>query len=134
MEEHQSSRRIVIHDLSEIPAFASEKEEAEWRDAHVFSDELWDQFSSVPEDELPPPRPGGELIELLFTTDEFRRITAMAETKKTNPWKLLKRFVLERLAEEEARDVRPHDRSRTGEPLHPSQSTGGRASNSAPPQ
>ena len=125
---------IVIHSLDEIPDFASEKEEAEFWDTHELSDELWDQLPRVPEDELPPPRPRGELIELLFTKDEFRRIKTMAETKKTNPWKLLKRFVLERLEEEEARDVPAHDRPRTGEPRRPSQSTGGPASDSTPPQ
>jgi hypothetical protein len=97
-------RYIVVGSADDIPVFASEKEEAEWWDTHELSDELWDTLPAVPSDELPPMRPEGADIELLFTTEEFRRITALCEQRGTNPWNLLKRFILERLSEEEARD------------------------------
>ena len=115
----EQRRYLVIHSLDEIPDFANEKEEVAFWDTHELSDELWDELPPVPEDELPPPRPRGELIELLFTKDEFRRIKAVAETKKTNPWKLLKGFVLERLEEEEPGDAPVPDQPRAGEPLRP---------------
>ncbi len=54
----QSTELIEIHDLSEIPDFADEDEEAAYWGTHMFSIDLL--LSLPPDDEpLPPPRDRG---------------------------------------------------------------------------
>lgn len=48
---------ITIYSLADLPAFTSEAEEHEFWGTHSIADELWDQLPTVPDDELPPPRP-----------------------------------------------------------------------------
>ncbi len=48
---------IPVRSLDEIPSFRDECEEHEFWSTHSIADELWDQLPTVPDDELPPPRP-----------------------------------------------------------------------------
>jgi hypothetical protein len=93
----------VIHSLDEIPAFASEAEEADFWDTHEFSDELWDSLPSA-EDELPPPRPRTKPVAVRFDPDTLDRLKLLARRRNKGYQTLLKEFVMERLYEEEKRE------------------------------
>jgi hypothetical protein len=94
----------VICSLDEIPACASEADEAAFWDTHEMSDELWDSLPSA-EDELPPPRPRTKPVAVRFDSDTLSRLKTLARKKRKGYQTLLKEFVMERLYEEEKRDA-----------------------------
>ena len=106
MKKHVSSKppMPIVRSLDEIPAFASEAEEADFWGTHALSEELWDRLPAVPDDELPPPRPRTRSIAIRFDEVTLRRIKALAAKRHTGYQTLLKEFVTERLYEEEKRE------------------------------
>ncbi len=55
----KNERRAILHSLAEVPAFASEAEEASFWAAHEFSDALMASFTPTPAHLLPPTRTPG---------------------------------------------------------------------------
>ena len=51
-----NQRVIVIHSREEIPAFASEEEEARFWETHEMSEDLWHSLPRVPDELLPSTR------------------------------------------------------------------------------
>jgi predicted DNA binding CopG/RHH family protein len=96
--------KVVIHSWSEVPAFASEAEEAEFWATHALGDELLDQMDETPEGLLPPARPRTRPIAVRFDESTVRRIKALAARRHKGYQTLLKEFVAERLYEEEKRE------------------------------
>lgn len=99
---------IEIHSPDEIPAFASEREEAEFWDTHSLGDEFWENAPALAD--LDPPLPfvrdeGSEAtITIIIDRDVLDRLKALARRRRTAYQMLVKQFVLERLAEEEQRE------------------------------
>jgi hypothetical protein len=52
----RDERKAVIHNWAEVPAFASEVEEAEFWVSHTLGETLLDQMEPSPEGLLPPRR------------------------------------------------------------------------------
>ena len=94
----------IVRSLDEIPPFASEAEESAYWQTHALSEELWNTLPSVPEDELPPPRPRTRSIAVRFDDSTLQRIKALAARRHKGYQTLLKEFVIERLYEEEKRE------------------------------
>jgi hypothetical protein len=94
----------IIHSWDEVPAFSSEAEESEWWGSHGLGEELLNQMQSPAEGELPPPRPRTRSITLRVDEVTLRRIKALAARQHTGYQTLLKKFVTERLYEEEKRE------------------------------
>lgn len=99
-------RLTPIHDLSEIPEFENEAEERVFWETHAFSDALLAKVR--PEDEptleLPPrQKADSKSITLRLDNDSVKRLKVLAHEKEIPYQTLLKRFVTERLYEEEKR-------------------------------
>ena len=52
----QDQPMTILRSLDEVPAFATEAEEAVFWATHEFSDELWESLPRVPDEDLPPVR------------------------------------------------------------------------------
>jgi hypothetical protein len=66
MKYKKRTKMTIVHNLDEIPSFASEDEEREWWDTHELSDQLYD---SLPQTTLP----GGGIVYTLKKTGAPRR-------------------------------------------------------------
>ena len=95
---------IEFDDTSEIPAFASEREEADWWDTHGPSERYLDRAGELTDHGLPPPRARTTPLAVRFDEATIRRLRALAAIKKKGYQTLLKEFVCERLYEEEKRE------------------------------
>ncbi|MHB1527363.1 MAG: CopG family antitoxin [Candidatus Dormibacteria bacterium] len=69
---------LVIADLTEIPDFADEAEEAEFWATHQFSDALAAQAEPPPVGLLPSPRPRTVPIAVRFDSSTLARVKALA--------------------------------------------------------
>lgn len=93
----------IITDMSQVPTFASEAEEAEFWASHALASPLLSPGNAEP-DLLPSTRPRkSSPISLRLGVDLERRLRKLAEVKGTTYQTLLKEFVLERVYEEEKR-------------------------------
>ena len=90
----------VIRDLGEIPAFASEPEEARFWDTHTFSPELLARFQSIPNGVLPA-RSRTRPVVIRLQQQAFDELKRLAAQKHKRYQTLLREFVLERLREEQ---------------------------------
>jgi predicted DNA binding CopG/RHH family protein len=99
----------VIHSREEIPAFASEAEEAAFWATHEIADDLWDRLPAVPEEAMPPARPRTRPVGIRFDESTLERIKVLAARRHKGYQTLLREFITERLYEEEQREglVRP---------------------------
>ena len=97
----------IIDRMADVPQFASEAEEAEFWSTHTFSEALLDEFQPVPEegdDVLPPARKSTSAVSVRLEHDVLFRLRRLAARKHFGYQTLLKRFVTERLYEEEKRE------------------------------
>ncbi len=104
MSSASTKSMILIHDLSEIPEFESEAEEHAFWGSHAFSDELLEKVGDGDRSKLDlPPRAKtrSTSVTVRFDGDTVQRLRALAHEKKIGYQTLLKRFVTERLYEEE---------------------------------
>ena len=94
-----------IASWDEVPEFASEEAAAAYWDTHSLSAELVEQMAGGPGDpDLPPPRPRdrARLISLRLDPDVRERLKTIARERGTGYQTLLKQWIAERLAAEEA--------------------------------
>jgi hypothetical protein len=98
--------REALHSLDNLPAFASEAEEAAFWDAHELGDEVLAHMAPLPDDLLPPVRASTKLRAVRLDEDILERAKALARKRHMGYQTLLREFVVERLAEEEQRDAR----------------------------
>ncbi|GMA14078.1 hypothetical protein E5F05_18455 [Deinococcus metallilatus] len=97
------SEFTIITDMSQIPAFTSEAEEAEFWGTHSLAEHLLSR-EHTNTDLLLPTRPRkSRPTSIRLGTDLERRLCHLAELKGTSYQTLLKEFVLERVYEEEKR-------------------------------
>ena len=97
----------VIERKEDIPQFASEAEEADFWSTHTLSDEMLEQFQPLPEDGggiLPAARKSTSAVSVRLEHDVLYRLRRLAARKRIGYQTLLKRFVTERLHEEEKRE------------------------------
>lgn len=94
----------VVESLSDIPAFASEDEEARYWATHSLGDAILDRMGSLDDGFLPPPRSRTKPVPIRFSDDILRRAKILAARRHTGYQTLLKEFVIERLYEEEKRE------------------------------
>jgi len=103
------TRKITLVEPEDVPPFASEAEEAEWWATHDVAGD-WkpgrpanlpspEEFRRAREQRTGPRRAQPVLVRL--DADILDRLRAMADRKGTGYQTLLKRFVTERLYEEE---------------------------------
>jgi predicted DNA binding CopG/RHH family protein len=91
----------IVERVEDIPAFANEREEADFWQSHRFSDALLDAAPPYTEEEAPPARPSAAIalrIDPLLLT----RLQRLAAQRDVPYQRLLKQFVEERVVEEEA--------------------------------
>jgi predicted DNA binding CopG/RHH family protein len=125
----RKSPMTTVHSQEEIPAFASEAEEAAFWATHELADNLWDRLPRVPDEELPPARPRTRPVGIRFDESTLERIKVLAARRHKGYQTLLREFITERLYEEEQREglVRPvrgtaarrRSRSGAGGPRNP---------------
>ncbi|MGH2588900.1 MAG: CopG family antitoxin [Dehalococcoidia bacterium] len=110
MTSRESQKEIQSWD--EVPLLASEEEErAFWR-THTLGEKLLAQIAKGPPDpDLPPPRPrtGAQPISVRVDADLLGRLKAIARERSVGYQTLLKQWLAERLAIEEARNGELHD-------------------------
>jgi len=95
----------LVEDQRDIPAFRNETEEAAFWATHTFGDGLLAQMRPAREVDprLPPPRASSSPITIRFESDVLHRLRTLAATRGIGYQTLLKRFVTERLYDEERR-------------------------------
>lgn len=94
---------IEIQNWDEVPAFASEGEEADFWSTHALGEGIL-QGGPVEDALLPPPRPRAKPVAIRFDADTLTRLKVIARKKHKRYQTLLKEFVTERLYEEEKRE------------------------------
>jgi predicted DNA binding CopG/RHH family protein len=102
-----STRRTplkIVQRVEDIPAFASEAEEAAFWQTHRFSDALMDAAPPLEDWEVPPARPSAS-ITLRMDPLLLTRLQRLAGRRNLPYQRLLKQFVEERLVEEEAAEA-----------------------------
>jgi hypothetical protein len=95
---------VEISDPSDIPAFAREREEADFWATHAPSEHFLDLVGEVSDPGLPPPRARTTPVAIRFDADTIARLRAIAARRHKGYQTLLKEFVSERLYEEEKRE------------------------------
>lgn len=88
----------------DIPAFASEDEEARYWAEHELGDEMLDRMQPLGEEVLPPARARTRPVSVRFDEETLQRLRALASRRGKRYQTLLKQFVGERLYEEERRE------------------------------
>jgi predicted DNA binding CopG/RHH family protein len=113
MPARPAPKMTTLHSLEEIPAFATESEEAAFWATHEIADELWDELPAVSDDQLPPARPRTRPVGIRFDEFMLQRIKDLAARRHIGYQTLLREFIAERLYEEEQREglVKPVRRS-----------------------
>ena len=97
----------VVERREDIPQFASEADEADFWSTHTLSHAMLDQFQPLREDGggiLPAARKSTSAVSVRLEHDVLYRLRRLAARKRIGYQTLLKRFVTERLYEEEKRD------------------------------
>ena len=103
MTRVKQSAMKEIGSLDEIPAFANEREEAEYWASRGLGEEILERMEPLGDDVLPAARPRTRPIAVRFDEDTLRRLKALAKARHKGYQTLLKEFVVERLYEEEKR-------------------------------
>jgi uncharacterized protein (DUF4415 family) len=95
----------LVEDRRDIPTFQTEAEEAEYWATHTFGDQLLAEMAPAREVDprLPPPRAPSSPVTIRLESDVLHRLRSMAAAKGIGYQTLLKRFVVERLFDEEQR-------------------------------
>jgi hypothetical protein len=95
----------LVKDRHDIPVFHTEAEEAAYWATHTLGDELLKQMRPAREVDprLPPARVSSSPITIRFESDVLYRLRRLAAARNIGYQTLLKRFVIERLYDEERR-------------------------------
>ena len=96
----------TVHQLEDIPQYASEAEEHAFWATHELDEALWDQAEPFGPDELPPPRSATKPVAIRFDEHTLARLKRLAHKRHKGYQTLLKEFVIERLYEGEKREGR----------------------------
>ncbi len=103
MPKTKTRRRMrTVHSWDEVPAFASEAEEAAFWATHELGDELLEQMRPRADPKLPRPRT--RPIAIRFDESTLARVKDLARRRGKGYQTLVKEFVSERLYEEEKRE------------------------------
>jgi CopG antitoxin of type II toxin-antitoxin system len=103
-EQVKRPPRPVLRSPDEVPAFATEAEEAAFWDSHDFGAEFMAHAHGAEPNWLPPVQPGNRSISISFDADVLRRLRVLAQKKHKGYQSLVQEFVAERLFEEEQRE------------------------------
>ena len=105
-ESRRTARGPLVQSWDDVPAFASEAEEAEWWQTHSLGKKFLDEMRPAAEvdADLPAPRPRTRPLAVRFDETTVRRLKSLADRRHTGYQTLLKAFVIERLYEEEKRE------------------------------
>jgi len=95
----------LVEDTRSIPRFHTEAEEAAYWATHTFGDGLIKQMRPAREVDprLPAPRVASTSVTIRLETDILHRLRKLAAASGIGYQTLLKRFVVERLYDEERR-------------------------------
>ncbi len=117
----RGGKRQVVERPEDIPAFASEEEEAQFWSEHELGDSMLEDMQPLAADALPPPRTPARPVSVRFEAQLLSRLRALALRRGMRYQTLLKQFVLERLYEEEQREglVRPRRDGERSSARHP---------------
>lgn len=110
MAKARTTKLKKVQSVEDIPAFASEEEEARFWSEHGFGKQMLDRMEPIGEDWLPPPRARTRPVSVRLDEEMLRRLKAMAARRGKRYQTLLKQFVLERLYEEERREEKAESR------------------------
>lgn len=105
-EQHEP-QMTEVQRWSDVPTFASEREEADYWDTHALGDEILATMVDAPDDPgLPPPRERthrrAQMISIRLDMGDLERLKAAAQRRGVGYQPLLKQWLRERLAAEEA--------------------------------
>jgi hypothetical protein len=95
----------IVERREDIPQFRNEEEEHQFWSTHTLGDGF--EFQPVPEegdDVLPPARKGTNAVSLRLENDVLYRLRLLAARRKVGYQTLAKRFIAERVYEEEKRE------------------------------
>jgi hypothetical protein len=102
IEREPGSGLLVIRNDADIPEFATDEDERDFWASHTESEDRLEALAPPPPDFLPPPRRQQRDV-ISLDSRMSRRLAAVAEAQHTTPAALARRFLRERLAEEERR-------------------------------
>jgi len=93
----------LVEDPRAIPAFDNEAEEAAYWATHIFGDGLLERMRPARQVDprLPPPRAASSSVTIRLDADVLHRLRTLAAARGIGYQTLLKRFVVERLYDEE---------------------------------
>lgn len=97
-------RMKVVRSWDDVPAFASEEQEAAFWASHELGEELLETMKPGTVKGLPKPRARTRPIAVRFDAVTLRRVKDLAARRGVGYQTLLKEFVTERLYEEEKRE------------------------------
>jgi predicted DNA binding CopG/RHH family protein len=104
MPKGKRARMSVVRAWDDVPAFASEADEAAFWATHELDDTLLETMSPNADGALPSPRPRTKPVALRFDEHLILRAKALASRRGKGYQTLLKEFIAERLYEEERRE------------------------------
>ncbi|CAN5595542.1 CopG family antitoxin [soil metagenome] len=104
MSKKSAKKMTEIDSWDEVPRFGSEEEEHRYWETHTTSEKLLETFAPIPEGKLPPPRSRKTPVSVRFDDEMVNRLKTLAAKKGVGYQSLLRRFVAERVYEEEKRE------------------------------
>lgn len=90
---------------NEVPQNMTEDESASYWESHEITDGFLANARSLEESEMPPTRTEAKTITVRFDVDTLDRLQHLARQKHKGYQTLLKQFVIERLYEEEKKEL-----------------------------
>ncbi len=100
--------RKPIKDPHEVPPDMTDEQSAVFWESREITQDFLSRARPLEESEMPPVRTEAKTITVRFDTDTLDRLQHLARQKHKGYQTLLKQFVIERLYEEEKKQIAPH--------------------------
>ncbi len=98
--------KLVKHPR-EVPQNMTDEQSAGFWESHEITEDFLRQARPLEESEMPSARTDAKTITIRFDTDTLDRLQNLARQKHKGYQTLLKQFVIERLYEEEKKQIAP---------------------------
>lgn len=94
-----------VKDPREVPQNRTDDESSAYWESHEITDDFLAHARTLEESEMPPTRTEAKTITVRFDVDTLDRLQHLAHQKHKGYQTLLKQFVIERLYEEEKKEL-----------------------------
>lgn len=100
------SKHSSLDHPEQVPKHMTDDESADFWDTHEITDDFFEKARPLDQSEMPAKRTEAKSITIRMDQDTLERLQELAEKKHKGYQTLLKQFVIERLYEEEKRDIK----------------------------